>query len=212
MLKIHIIGGPGSGKTTLAAALSSRFQISHYDLDLIGRKNGMDDEAYVEDALAIAGQPGWVTENIGLVWIDPLLQRADYIVLLEVSWPVAAYRIIRRHVTKSLQGTNLYPGIKSLFLFLQGTREYYLNTCSASTAELMSRYLEEHEERVEPLDGAGLRAHREKYGLEIMIAPTAEFVRRYLEKYKEKVIVVKNNADRKRLLEFLTQETSSSAL
>ena len=209
MLKVHIIGGPGSGKTTLAAALSARFQIPHYDLDLIGRKNGMRDEAYVEDTLAIAGQPGWVTENIGLVWIDLLLQRADYIVLLEVSWPVAAYRIIRRHITKSLQGTNLYPGIKSLFLFLKDTRDYYLNICSAPTAELMSRYLEEHEERVEPLDAEGLRAHRERYGLEIMIAPTAEFVRRYLEKYKEKVFVVKNNADRERLLVLLVSERHS---
>ncbi len=212
MLKIHILGGTGSGKTTLAQALSTRFQIPHYDLDLIGRKNGMRDEAYVEDALGIAGQPGWVTENIGLVWIDPLLQGADYIVLLEVSWPVAAYRIIRRHITKSLQGTNLYPGIKSLFLFLKDSRDYYLNTCSAPMLELMSRYFEEHEERVKPLDAEGLRAHRERYGLEIMIAPTAEFVRRYLEKYKQKVILVRNKADRERLLELLTQETSSSAL
>ena len=65
--------------------------------------------------------------------------------------------------------------------------------------------LEEHEERVEPLDAEGLRAHRERYGLEIMIAPTAECVRRYLEKYKQKVIVVRNNADRERMLELLTQ-------
>jgi adenylate kinase family enzyme len=205
MLKIHILGGPGSGKTTLAHDLSARFHIPHYDLDLIGRKNGMRDEAYVEDAFVIAEQPGWVTEGCTLVWIDLLLQRADSIVLLEVSWPVAAYRIIRRHITKSLQGTNLYPGMKSLFFFLKGTRDYFLNTCSAPTAELMSRYLEEHEERVEPLDAEGLRAHREKYGLEIMIAPTAEFVRRYLEKYKQKVIVKRNNADRERLLELLMQ-------
>ena len=209
MRKIHILGGPGNGKTTLAAALAARFQIPHYDLDLIGHKNGMRDEAYVEDALAIAGQPGWVTEGCTLVWIDLLLQRADSIVLLEVSWPVAAYRIIRRHITMSLQGTNLYPGIKPLFLFLKDTRDYYLNICSAPTAKLMSRYLEEHERRVEPLDAKGLRAHRERYGLEIMIAPTAEFVRRYLEKYQQKVIVVKNPTDRERLLELLMSERRS---
>lgn len=203
MVKIHILGGPGSGKTTLAQDLSARFHIPHYDLDLIGHKNGMGNEAYVEDAFAIAEQPGWVTEGCTLVWIDLLLQRADSIVLLEVSWPVAAYRIIRRHITKSLQGTNLYPGITLLFNFLKETRDYFLNTCRAPTAELMSRYLEEHEERVEPLDGEGLRTHRERYGIEIMVAPTAEFVRRYLEKYEQKVILVRNNADREHLFELL---------
>lgn len=32
-MKIHIIGGPGSGKTFLAEKLSSQFWIPHYDLD-----------------------------------------------------------------------------------------------------------------------------------------------------------------------------------
>ncbi len=34
--------------------------------------------------------------------------------------------------------------------------------------------------------------------------PHADFVRKYLEKYKEKVFIVKNNDDRKRLLEHLS--------
>jgi adenylate kinase family enzyme len=152
MLKIYILGGPGSGKTTLAGALSSRFHIPHYELDKLGEKNGMRSAAYIEDAFAMAEQPSWVTEGIFLIWIDPLLHQADYIVLLEVSWPVAAWRIISRHIAKSLRGTNPYPGIKSLFLFLKNTRDYYLNKCSADTAELMSRYLEEYEERVESPD------------------------------------------------------------
>jgi len=42
----------------------------------------------------------------------------------------------------------------------------------------------------------------EKY-LSISVPPTAEFVRRYLEKYQEKVFLVRNNADRERLLELL---------
>lgn len=31
-MKIHIIGGPGSGKTTLARQLSEELRIPHYDL------------------------------------------------------------------------------------------------------------------------------------------------------------------------------------
>ncbi len=36
MLKIHILGAPGSGKTTLANILSSKFHTPHYDLEEVG--------------------------------------------------------------------------------------------------------------------------------------------------------------------------------
>lgn len=207
MLKVHILGGGGSGKTTLAQEIAAMFHIPHYELDMIGRKNGLQDAAYLEDALAIAAQPGWVAEASSLVWTDLLLQQANYIVLLEVPWMTAASRIIRRHIIKSLQGTNLYPGIKTLFFFLQGESDYYLNRCSADTAELARRYLAEHEERVEPLDAESLRIHREKYGLAILVGgPTAEFVRSYLKRYHQKVMLVKNNTDRKHLFEVLARQ------
>ncbi len=80
-----------------------------------------------------------------------------------------------------------------------------MNKCSADTAESIDRYLEEHGERAEPPDAESLLARLEKYGAEIVLAPTAEFVHRYLEKYKQKVIVVRNNADRERLLDLLTK-------
>jgi adenylate kinase family enzyme len=38
-MKIHIIGGPGSGKSFLAEQLSKEFGIQHYDLDKYQRDN-----------------------------------------------------------------------------------------------------------------------------------------------------------------------------
>ena len=38
-MKIHIIGCSGSGKTYLANALSKKYNISHFDLDVIESEN-----------------------------------------------------------------------------------------------------------------------------------------------------------------------------
>lgn len=90
----------------MAQDLSSRLHIPHYDLDKLKWE--------LEDALATAEQPAWITEGIYLIWTDPLLYHADYIVLLEVCWPVAAWRILSRHISNSLHGTNPYPGINGV--------------------------------------------------------------------------------------------------
>jgi adenylate kinase family enzyme len=38
--RIHIIGGPGSGKTTLAGYLAQAIGASCYDLDVVGYEGG----------------------------------------------------------------------------------------------------------------------------------------------------------------------------
>lgn len=202
-MRIHIIGGSSSGKTTLAELLVSRFGVPHYELDKISRKHEMRMAAYIEDAFSIAEQPEWVAEGSYIIWTDPLLYQSDYIVLLEVPWRVAAFRMIRRHIVKSLRGTNPYPGfngIRLLLKLIKDNRCHYLNKISPQSpkAEFMERYLEEHGERIEPPDAALLLLRLEKY--RIFVPPTADFVRRYLEKYQDKVVLIRTKADRGRFL------------
>lgn len=201
MVKIHILGGPGSGKTTLAQALSSRFHIPHYDLDRVNLEP--------KRAVALAEQPAWVTEGIYLIITEPMLYHADYIVLLTTSWPIAAERIIRRHILNSLRGTQLYPGIngiKLLFKLLKDTRRYYLNQklIGNPSIETLHSYLEAHLEIVAPPTEDFARMYFETYR-EVVAPPSEKFVRMYLDRYKEKIFLVKDMADRERLLELLAK-------
>ncbi|HEY4389584.1 MAG TPA: hypothetical protein VGN34_34515 [Ktedonobacteraceae bacterium] len=204
MVKIYILGGSGSGKTTLAENLSSRLSIPHHDLDKNGWKNGNQWAAYVYDAIAIAEQPGWIAEGNYIIWTDPLFYQADYIVWLEISWPLAAWRILSRHILKSLRGINPYPGVKALFTLLKDTRTYYLEKVHSdpSVTESVRQYLEEHGADTALADVETLIIRWERCVKEIPF--TADFVRMYLEKYQEKVLLIKNHADRERLLELLT--------
>ncbi|GHO46817.1 hypothetical protein [Ktedonospora formicarum] len=216
MVKIHILGGSGSGKTTLASDIAARLSIPHYELDTFGSKNGANDAAYIEDAFSIASQPSWVTEGIFLIWTEPLLYHANYIVLYEVPWTTAAWRIIFRHINKSLRGINPYPGfngLKLLFKLLKDTRNHCLSReiTDPTILEYQRLYLEGQREPADLLDAEYILVRLKKY-FPVVFAPTAAFVHQYLMPYKHKVVLIRTNADRKRFLariDALSQHNSS---
>lgn len=198
MVRVHILGGPGSGKTTLAQCLSARLQIPHYDLDKISMEQ--------ESPITIAERSQWITEGVYLISTEPMLYYADCIVLLTPSWPVAAWRIIYRHFSNSLRGRQQYPGIngiKLLLKLLKYARSYYLNQNHAhrSAIESLKRFHETFQEVAPPTE-ASTKKYIEAFQ-EIVVPPTEAFVRSYLERYKEKVFLVRERADQERLLESL---------
>ncbi|HEX5505296.1 MAG TPA: hypothetical protein VFW96_21945 [Thermomicrobiales bacterium] len=127
MRRVHVIGGPGSGKTTLARRLGDALGVPTCDLDAVAypahrKRPGGERRAEAE---RIAAGEGWVTEGIYLGWVEPLLERADAIVWLDVPWRVAAWRIATRHLAASLAGTNEHAGWRRLAAFLAEARRYY---------------------------------------------------------------------------------------
>jgi hypothetical protein len=106
--RVHIIGGPGSGKTSLAREIGALTHLPVHHLDDVARIGGGDGpvrDAVERDQLvaAILATDGWVTEGVHLGWTDPILQQADLVIWLDyVTWSRASRRIMQRFVGGAL--------------------------------------------------------------------------------------------------------------
>lgn len=128
--RVHVIGGAGSGKTTLARRLAAHLEAPVCDLDQVGYEGGAGASrpltARLEDVHRIAAQPAWVTEGAFLWWTDELLAAADLIVWLDLPFRTAAARIVRRHARAEWRGDNRHPGWMRMLRLVGNVRRYHL--------------------------------------------------------------------------------------
>ena len=131
-MKIHIIGGPGSGKTFLAEKLSKELGVQHYDLDDLQWDNQSDSYGVKRvpnerDRLLVdvLNHKDWIIEGAYYAWCQQCFADADKIYVLSVPRYKYRYRIIRRFVRRKLgleQGKK--ETLKSLSQLLKWADKY----------------------------------------------------------------------------------------
>jgi adenylate kinase family enzyme len=155
-MRIHIMGPAGSGKTTLAQQLASSLNIPFYEMDYIAWEEGYPGterslETRLCDIEHIAAQPAWVAEGIFLTWTDELLRVADYIVWLDIPWPVAIKRIIIRRLRRSLARANPPSSLLKQLQFLKYIVIYYFGKNQKDTRRFIVQHLKIYDEKVRHL-------------------------------------------------------------
>jgi uridine kinase len=101
--KIHILGGAGSGKTTIAKRLSVRLSIPHYDLDDIYWNPAK--EKYIKQPACLRDQQlaqaveenAWIIEGVYWTWTAIVFDASDIIIFLDVPLWLRQARVIKRY-------------------------------------------------------------------------------------------------------------------
>jgi adenylate kinase family enzyme len=134
-VRIDIVGGPGSGKTSLGLWLSWRLDLPLLQLDeMWGRLFARDTEGRIAEATRefrkglvadYVARATWVIEGAEPPFVDAFAEVSDLIVWCDVPFIVAASRMIRRHVIADLRGNNRYPGYPRLYGFLRSVHRRY---------------------------------------------------------------------------------------
>ena len=107
--KIHIIGGPGSGKSYIAKILSEQYSLPILDLDDIFWNNRSDTYGVKADAderdqalNAFLEQEGWIVEGVYYHWLARSFKEADLIIALTPSVLIRDWRILKRFLKRRL--------------------------------------------------------------------------------------------------------------
>jgi len=114
--RLHIIGGPGSGKTHLSRLLGDVLCIPVYELDLIAGEGDAPEfhptrplPERMERVAEIAKEHAWITEGAFLWWTEPLLHNATAIIWLDPPRHRAVVRLVQRYVIEVVHEARRQP-------------------------------------------------------------------------------------------------------
>ncbi len=104
--KIHIIGGPGSGKTYSSNKLQLITDLTAYDLDNVFWDQSQNsytrasEKVRSEKLNAILTNDNWIIEGVYYKWLEESFQKADVIVILNPPLIKRQWRILKRFLVR----------------------------------------------------------------------------------------------------------------
>lgn len=131
MLRVLILGSPGSGKSRLANLLSAGTGVHVTDLDAVAAiayRTGQRPRPLaplVHEAARLARQDSWIVEGAFIGWTEPLRDRATHVVLLTTPLLTCLWRVVRRHIAAGLR--NQHGGLVRLVRFCGEIVDYHQN-------------------------------------------------------------------------------------
>ena len=124
--KIYIIGPVGSGKTTLAGALSKKFHIDAYELDKVvwDDDNGNTKRTVAESTKLfnkIISNKSWIIEDVGRDIFIEGIKLADIVYYIDLSKVTIYNRCVCRWIKQKIgiEKYNYKPTVKSLCKMLK---------------------------------------------------------------------------------------------
>ncbi len=159
MKRIHIIGGPGSGKSYAAQKLSERLNCETLDLDAIyWDKNVERDWIHADEGdrdrelLEFVAKNSWIVEGSYYRWLEPSFKLADRIYVLKASVWLRDVRIIRRFFRRKFGlEKSKREGFRNNIELLQWNHGY-----DGDNLERALNFIERHREKVVHVTSADL--------------------------------------------------------
>ena len=130
--KIHIIGGPGSGKTYCAKRISKRYNIPYYDLDNIFWKNTNSGYGLKKDKIKrneelshILNKDKYIIEGVYYSWLKKSFETSEIIIVIKTPVYIRDFRIIKRFIKRKLGLLNSKKEtLKDLYNLLTWNHQY----------------------------------------------------------------------------------------
>lgn len=113
MRRVSVVGTPGAGKSTFAAALAAALGVDHVELDAIFHQRGWTELAvpeFRERVTQAISADGWVVDGNYSTVLDVVWTCADTVVWLDLPRRVVMYRMVIRTLARVILRQELWNG------------------------------------------------------------------------------------------------------